>query len=140
MPRLKYFALKAFINGDNDLIYLKWLLNGINFVQNLKLLLKSDVLVEARCSIFQKLAFDANFIRQYCLPDSIPNLIDFQFYICFERQLSIDQIEKITNSFQTHRFFVDRQWTNVKCLFDRIKSCQHLISSFNHNVQFNDLT
>ena len=33
---------------------------------------------------------DADFIRQYCLPDRIINLIDFDFYVCSECQLSIE--------------------------------------------------
>ncbi|CAF3989632.1 unnamed protein product, partial [Rotaria sp. Silwood1] len=81
---------------------------------------------------------DANFIRQYCLPDTIPNLVDFNFYICSECQLSSNDIDKITNSFKIHPFFISHRWTNVNCLFDPIMSCQHLFSSFTNTFQFSN--
>lgn len=128
--------LKTFMDEDYDFIYLKWLLNRLNYVVKLQIYLKSDELLKTRCQTLWQSLFDANFIRHYCLPDSIPNLIDFAFYICFGCQLSSDNIQQITNSFQIHPFFLDRQWTNVKCLFDPIKSCQHLFSSYNNTYQF----
>ncbi len=114
---------------------MKWLLNNINYIEKLQLHLRSDKLIETRCQNILKSLIDANFIRQYCLPDIIPNLIDFNFYIYSKCQLSFNDIEKITNSFKIHSFFIEHQWTNVKCLFDPILSCQHLFSSFINKSQ-----
>ncbi|CAF4342475.1 unnamed protein product, partial [Rotaria sp. Silwood2] len=137
VPKLRYLSLQTFIYEDLQFVYLKWLLNNLNHVEKLRLHLKSDKLIETRCQKIWKTFIDANFIREYCLPDTIPNLIDFNFYICSECQLSFNDIEKIINSFKIHSFFILHQWTNVKCLFDPIMSCQHLFSSSN-TVQFSD--
>ena len=118
-----------------EFVYLKWLLNNFNYIEKLQLHLKSDKLTVTRYENIWKSLVDANFIRQYCLPDTICNLIDFNFYICSGCQLSYKDIDKITNSFKIHSFFIDHQWTNVKCLFDPIISCQHLFSSFTNTLQ-----
>ncbi len=107
----------------------------MNYVEKLQLHLKSAKQIESTCQNIWESLIDANFIRQYCLPDIIPNLIYLDFYICSECQLSFNDIEKITNSFKIHSFFIERQWTNVKCLFDPIMSCQHLFSSFTNTFQ-----
>ena len=109
---------------------MKWLLNNINYVEKLQLQLRSDKLIETRHQNILKSFIDATFIRQYCLPDTIPNLIDFNFNICSQCQLSYNDIEKIINSFKIDSFFISHQWTNVKCLYDSIMSSQHLFSSF----------
>ncbi|CAF3948420.1 unnamed protein product [Rotaria sp. Silwood2] len=72
---------------------------------------------------------DANFIRQYCMPDTVINLTHLDFYIRSKCESSMNNIEKIIHSFKTHRFFIDHGWTNVKCSFDPIMSYQHLSSS-----------
>ncbi len=113
-----------------EFIYLKWLLNNLNYVKKLQVHIKSGKLIDRECQYIWKSLIDANFIRQYCLPDTIPNLIDFNFYICSQCQLSYDDIEKIINSFKIHSFFIEHQWTNVKCLYDSVMSSQHLFSSF----------
>ncbi|CAF4363021.1 unnamed protein product [Rotaria sp. Silwood2] len=138
IPKLRCFSLKTFINNDSNIIYLKWLLNNINYVEKLELQLRSDKLIETRHQNILKSFIDASFIRQYCLPDTISNLIYFDFYICSECQLSFNDVERITNSFKIHSFFIDHQWTNVKCLFDPIMSSQHLFSSFNNTSQISD--
>ena len=112
VPKLRYFSLKCFIYTDLEFVYLKWLLNNFNYIEKLQLHLRS---IETRCQNIWKSFIDANFIRQYCLPDTISNLIYFDFYICSQCQLSFNDIEKITNSFKIHPVFVDHQWTNVKC-------------------------
>jgi hypothetical protein len=117
---------------------LKWLINNINFVKKLQVHLKGKKLIDTKCENLGKYLIDANFIRQYCLPDSIPNLIDFDFYICLRCELSSDEISEIINSFKIHSFFISHQWTNVKCLFDSIMSCQHLFSSFINIFQSSD--
>ncbi len=119
-----------------EFVYLKWLLNNINYVKKLRLHLRNDKLKETRCQNIWKSLIDANFIRQYCLPDIIPNLIDFDFYICSQCQLPFNDIEKQTNSFKIHPFFLDHQWTNVKYLFDPIMSSQHIFSCFTNSSQF----
>jgi uncharacterized protein YlzI (FlbEa/FlbD family) len=106
----------------------------LNYVQKLQLDLKKEKEIEPTSEKIWKSLIDANFIRQYCLPDTIINLINFNFYICSECQLSFNDIEKITNSFKIHSFFIEHQWTNVKCFFDPIMSCQHLFFSFSQNV------
>ncbi|CAF3353066.1 unnamed protein product [Rotaria sp. Silwood1] len=130
IPKLQCFSLKNFIDDDLEFSYLKWLLNNLNFVKKLQIYIKSVKLDDRKCQNIWKCLIDANFIRQYCLPDRIPNLIDFNFYICSQCQLSYDGIEKIINSFKIHSFFISHQWTNVKCLYDSIMSCQHFFSSF----------
>ncbi len=109
-----------------------------NYVEKIQVHLKSYILIETKSQNIWKSFIDANFIRQYCLPDTIPNLIDFNFYICQHCQLSYNDIERITDSFKIHPFFISHQWTNVKCLFDPIMSCQHLFSSFINTSQISD--
>ncbi|CAM4816055.1 unnamed protein product [Rotaria magnacalcarata] len=138
VPKLRYFTLKTFIYTDLEFIYLKWLLNNFNYVEKLKLHLKSDEIIETKSKNIWKSFIDANFIRQYCLPDIIINLKDFNFYICRQCQLTISDIENITNSFKIHPFFIAHQWTNVKCLFDPIMSYQHLFSSFTKMLEFSN--
>ncbi|CAF4466902.1 unnamed protein product [Rotaria socialis] len=138
IPKLRYFSLKSFIGDDLDFIYLKWLLNNINYIEKLQLHIKNEELIETRCQNIWKSLIDANFIHQYCLSDIIPNLIYFDFYICYECQLPFNDIGKIVNSFKIHSFFIEHQWTNVKCLFDPITSCQHLFSSFTNTFQSSD--
>ncbi len=138
IPKLRYFSLKTFIYQDPEFIYIKSLLNNLNYIEKLQLHIKNDKLIETRCQNIWKSFMDANFIRQYCLPDIIPNLINFDFYICSQCQLSLDDVEKITNSFKIHSFFIDHQWTNVKCLFDPIMSCQHLFSYSTNAFQSSD--
>ncbi|CAF2983536.1 unnamed protein product, partial [Rotaria sp. Silwood2] len=138
VPKLRYLSLQTYINEDFEFIYLKWFLNNLNHIEKLRLYLKSGKLNENRCQKIWKSFIDANFIREYCLPDTIPNLIYFNFYICSECQLSFNDIEKIINSFKIHSFFISYQWTNVKCLFDPILSCQHIFSSFSKRIQSSD--
>ena len=118
-----------------EFLYLKWLLNSVNYVEKLQIYLRNEqknILI--RAEIWKSL-IDANFIRQYCLPDTTINLIHFDFYICSECQLTLEDMEKIIHSFQIHSFFASHQWTNVKCLFDPIMSCQHIISCFCNKFQ-----
>ncbi|CAF4496811.1 unnamed protein product, partial [Rotaria sp. Silwood2] len=138
IPKLRYFSLKTFICEDKEFVYLKRLLNNLNYVEKLQVHLKSDKLIETRCRNIWKSVIDANFIRQYCLPDKIINLINFDFYIYSQCQLSSNDIKRIINSFKIHSFFVDHKWTNVKCLFDPIIECQHLFSCFTNTLQFSD--
>ena len=120
--------LKSFILNDSQFIYLKWLLNNMNHIEKLKISLSGDK-VWRDDQIIWKSLIDANFVRQYCLPDKMINLIDFDFYICSKRQLSLIDIEKIINSFQIDSFFIEHQWTNVKCFYDENNSDQHLFST-----------
>ncbi|CAF1400525.1 unnamed protein product [Rotaria sordida] len=130
IPKLRCFTLKTFINNDLEFVYLKWLLNNLNYGEKLEIQLKNENKIGRTSQNIWKCLIDANFIRQYCLPDRIINLINFNFYICSECQLSLNDIEKITNSFKIHSFFIDYKWTNVECLFDPIMSCQHIFSYF----------
>ena len=134
---MKCFTLKSCVYNDLEFTYLKWLLNNINHVTKLDIHLYNDN-VWGKDQTIWKSIIDANFIRQYCLPDQMINLRDFQFYICIRYQLLISDIEKIKNSFRIDPFFISHQWTNVKCLFDPIMSCQHLFSSFNNTFQSSD--
>ena len=129
MPKLRHFSLKTFIFTNEGFVNLKWLLNNFNYIEKLQLHLKSNRDIEEPNQNIWKSFIDANFIRQYCLPDVVLNLIDFDFYICSQCQLSFHDIERITNSFKSHSFFIEHQWTNVKCLFDPVMSCQHLFSA-----------
>ncbi|CAF3970643.1 unnamed protein product, partial [Rotaria sordida] len=128
LPNLRHFTLKTFILNDVQFVYLKWLLNNLNHVQKLKLRLGSENLCRTD-QIIWKSYIDANFVQQYCLPDIINNIIDFDFYICFYCQLLSIDVEKVINSFRYHSLFINRQWTNIKCFYDPIVSYQHLFST-----------
>jgi hypothetical protein len=111
---------------------LKWILNNLNHIEKFKLHLQIHTMYSD--GNFKEYVVDANFIRQYCLPDILINIKHFQFYIVSQCQLlSSNNIEKIINSFKTHQFFIDHQWINVNCVFDPFKSYQHLSSSSNIN-------
>ncbi|CAF2008457.1 unnamed protein product, partial [Rotaria magnacalcarata] len=71
LPKLRYFSLKTFIYDDREFIYLKWLLNNLNYIEKLQLHLKNDRLDERKSQEIWKSLIDANFIRQNCLPDRI---------------------------------------------------------------------
>ena len=58
------------------------LVKSKNYVEKLELHLKSYAFIKTKSQNIWKSFIDANFIRQYCLPDTTPNLIDFNFYIC----------------------------------------------------------
>ena len=79
--------------------------------------MKNDTLYETNKAIW-KSVIDANFIRRYCLPDEVINLRNFDFYIFSKCKVTMIDIEKIINSFKIHPFFVDHQWTNIKCFFE----------------------
>ncbi|CAF3898369.1 unnamed protein product [Rotaria sp. Silwood1] len=129
VPKLQYFILRTFIDNDLEFVYLKWILNNLNHIQKLKLRLGNTDTNRTDAVIWNSVV-DANFIRQYCMPDIATNLIDFDFYISSKcQQLSVNSVETIINSFKIHPFFIDRQWTNVTCFFDPIISDQHLSSS-----------
>ncbi|CAF2052473.1 unnamed protein product [Rotaria magnacalcarata] len=130
VSKLRFFSLKALINNDGGFHCLKWLLNNLNYVEKLQIHLKGDGFDERKSQTIWKSFIDANFVRQYCLPDTIINLIHFDFYICSQGELSFNDIEMIKNSFRNHSFFLYYQWTNVNCLFDPIMSYQHIFSSF----------
>ncbi|CAF1391778.1 unnamed protein product, partial [Rotaria sordida] len=101
LPNLRHFTLKTFILNDVQFVYLKWLLNNLNHVQKLKLRLGSENLCRTD-QIIWKSYIDANFVQQYCLPDIINNIIDFDFYICFYCQLLSIDVEKAFNQLKTN--------------------------------------
>ncbi|CAF3326532.1 unnamed protein product [Rotaria socialis] len=108
VPKLKCFILKGHIFDDLEFMYLKWLLNNVNHVRKLKIYLESGEIFRTDQSIW-KSVIDANFVRQYCLPDEVVNLIDFDFYICSKRQLAVGDIEHIVTSFKINSFFIKHQ-------------------------------
>ncbi len=131
---MKCFILKSRIDNDLEFLYLKWLLNNVSHIHKLQISLKSEEVYRTDQMIW-KSVIDANFIRQYCLPDKIINLIDFDFYICSKCQLFLVDIEKIIDSFKINSFFIEHQWTNVKCFYDENKSCQHIFFSTQNKSQ-----
>ena len=82
---------------------------------------------------------DANFIRQYCLPDIIDNLSDFDFYISSSCQLSLNGVADIIESFQVNSFYINRRWTDVKCVYEWNSSRQYIYSSDNKIELFDGL-
>jgi hypothetical protein len=66
------------------------------------------------------------------MPDIAIHLISFDFYILSECKLPMNNTEQIIDSFTTHPFFIDKQWTNVKCIFDAKMLYQHLSSSMTY--------
>ena len=124
--------------NDYEFIYLKWVLNRLNYLQKLQIHLKNDTTYRADQSIWRS-RMDANFIRQHCLPDIVYNLIDFDFYVCSSYELSLKDVEDIINSFKIDSFYITHRWTNVKCFYDPNSSCQHLFSSDNTIQLFDGL-
>ncbi|CAF3868350.1 unnamed protein product [Rotaria sp. Silwood1] len=138
VPQLKSFTLESFVENDLQFAYLKWLLNNINHVIKLEIHLYYDGIWRNHQTIWKSF-IDANFIRQYCLPDEIINIRDFDFYICAQCQLSSSDIEQIRNSFKIDSFFILHQWTNVKCFYDECLSYQHIFSSNLKRFSFREL-
>ncbi|CAF4141865.1 unnamed protein product [Rotaria sp. Silwood2] len=143
VPNLQCFTLKTYVDNDFEFAYLKWILNNVNHVEKLKIHLINSSLYGTDNVIWNSV-IDANFIRQYCMPDRVINLTHFNFRIISKCKLPINNIEKIIQSFKIHPFFIDHQWTNVKCFFDPIESDQYLSSSmiykprfFNNYIYFN---
>ena len=131
--------MKSHIHNNFEFVYLKWLLNNVNHVKKLEIRLYSGDIWK-QDPMTGKSFISANFIRQYCLPDAIINLKDFRFYICAKCQLRSNDIEKIIKEFQTNSFFIDHQWTNIKCFYDKNKSNQHIFSSiFDKDRNFDNL-
>ncbi len=128
MSKLRCFILKTIIKNDLGFSYLKCLLNNLNHVQKLQLRLGIKPSYTDNTSIW-KSGVDANFIRQCCMPDVVTNLTHFNFFIILEDQLRSSKVQNIVSSFQNHSFFLDRQWTNVRCLFDSTITYQYLFSS-----------
>lgn len=121
--------MKSSIDDDIEFSYLKWILNNVNYVKKLKLQLYIINGLETNQSIC-KSPIDANFIRQYCLPNEIVNVEDFYFYIYTKcKLLLLNDINKIINSFKINTFFTDHQWSNVQCFYDKSRSYQHIYSS-----------
>jgi len=132
--------LKSYIYNDIEFGYLKWLLNNLNHITNLKIYLRSPQ-INRPDQIIWKSVIDANFIRQYCLPDKIINLKYFYIYIGREYQLSVDDIENINNSFKIDSFFISHQWTNIRCFYDENILYQHIFSSnLNELEHYNSLS
>lgn len=131
MPKLQSFTLKTQVAGDFEFVYLKWILNNLNYIQKLKLHLD----INYRSGM--KTAIDANFIHRHFMPDITIYLIHFDFYISTRFKLSTDNdIEKIIQSFQIHPCFIDHQWTNVKCFVNPINSFQEISSYIVHKPKF----
>jgi hypothetical protein len=130
---LKCFSLKSYIKGNEEFRYLKWLLNNVHHVRTLHLCLESESAYRQGHSLWGSL-IDAHFVRQYCLPDVIPNLIDFKFSLTWECPMSVDDIAKIRHSFQTDPFFVGRHWSKIQCFYDPGYRRQRLFSSWSFNT------
>lgn len=126
---MNYFTLKTIIASDIELDYLKWILNNLNHIEKLKVHLQINPMFSFENSTVKVHVVDANFIRQYCLPDIITNIKIFHFYIKSPCQFISNIIEKIINSFKVDQFFISRQLTNVTCFNDSIMSYQYLSSS-----------
>ncbi|CAF4995354.1 unnamed protein product, partial [Rotaria sp. Silwood1] len=124
MSKLKCFALESAIDDYLQLVYLKWILNNINYIDKLKV----DLYIKNLMNVNE--VINAKSLRKYCMPDILINLIDFDFYIILKcRLLFPNDIQKIIDSFETDNFFSDHHWTNIKCFFDPIFSCQHISST-----------
>ncbi|CAF1326804.1 unnamed protein product [Rotaria magnacalcarata] len=97
IPKLRCFSLNISIDNNREFTYLKWLLNNVNYVEKLEIHRKNYERQKTESSNIWKSFIDANFVRQYYLPDKIINLIDFNFYICSQYELSTDDIETTIN-------------------------------------------
>ncbi|CAF1082255.1 unnamed protein product [Rotaria sordida] len=124
---------KSLIVNDLEFGYLKWILNNVNHVKKLEINLHSGYIWN-RNDIIWRSFIDANFIRQYCLPDRIINLKDFRFYICANCQLSSNDIFRTINSFKIDSFFIDHQWTDVKCFYNENISMEYQVKGSADNL------
>lgn len=130
------FALKSFAKKDLEFSYLKWLFNNLNHIEKFRLHLQIHRLYSSSDVVIREYVVDANFIRRYCLPDTIVHIKDFQFYIVSECQLISNNIQQIINSFKIHQDFIDRKWINIACFYDPLMSYQHISSSMATKLQF----
>ncbi|CAF1480169.1 unnamed protein product [Adineta steineri] len=137
VSKLKCFTLKSVVSNDLEFAYLKWLLNNVNHIEKLHIHLRSKDYFE-RDEIIWNSIIDANFVYKYCLPDEIINLRQFHFYIISKCKPLKNTNDEIIHSFKIHPFFLNRQWTNVKCFVDPIISYQHLSSSLTYKMKFYD--
>jgi hypothetical protein len=116
------------IHYDFQLYDLKWILDNLSHVRKVKLRLNING-TGKRDPVINESLVDANFVRKYLISDVITNLTHFDFYIISKCQLFLsNNTQRIINSFKIHPFFIQRQWTNVKCFFDS-KMYHHLSSS-----------
>lgn len=128
--------MKTEVFNNLEFGYLKWLLNNLNYVINLKLNLSSTTSVSKANQSIWKSVIDANFILKYCLPDEIINLKYFDFYICKSCNISKNDMKQAINSFKIHKFFIDHQWTNVDGFYDERLSYEHIFSYNPNNFQY----
>lgn len=118
-----------------EFAYLKWILNNLNYIERLSIDLESPNFLKTDDIVWNSIV-DADFVYQYCLPDDIITLKEFDFYIrCGCKSLK-KTTDEIIYSFRIHPFFFNRQWTNIKCLYDPVSSYQHLSSSSIRQVEF----
>jgi hypothetical protein len=116
------------IHYDFQLYDLKWILDNLSHVRKVKLRLNING-NRKRNPVINESLVDANFVRKYLISDVSTNLTHFDFYIISICQLYLsNNTQKIINSFKIDPFFIQRQWTNVKCFFDS-KMYHHLSSS-----------
>jgi len=123
------FILKCYIYSNEQLYYLKWLFNNLNHVKKVQLYVGINDMYQRNSLITNYTDVAANFIEKYFISDTKINLIHLDFYIISKCKFSLNNEEKILNSFKINSFFVEHQWTNVNYLFDSIKSYQYLSSS-----------
>ena len=109
-------------------MYLKWILNNVNYTKKIKLHLQINVTYENN-SMNEYNVPDANFVHRYCMPDTFINLVDFHFYIVSKCKLLSSVSQRIINSFKNYPYFIGRNWINVKCYYDPIMLYQHVSSN-----------
>ncbi|CAF4062206.1 unnamed protein product, partial [Rotaria sordida] len=129
VEKLTDFILKCYIYSNEQLYYLKWLFNNLNHVKKVQLNVRINDMYQRNSLITNYTDVDANFIEKYFISDIKINLIHLNFNIISKCKYSLNNKEKILNSFKINSFFVEHQWTNVNYLFDSIKSYQYLSSS-----------
>ncbi|CAF4654238.1 unnamed protein product, partial [Rotaria socialis] len=88
------------VHDNDELIYLKWIVNQMSYIEKLKIHLDLKKSKTINCVI------DGHFVHKYCMPDILINLINFDFYIVSKCifLLSTNDIEKIIDSFKTDRY------------------------------------
>jgi hypothetical protein len=124
MPKLKSFTLISRLIGNNQLVYLKSLLNKVNYIEKLNIRLDIKMLRNETCLI------DIDFFRKYCLPDILIHLIEYDFYIVSKCEFLFEtDIRSLIDSFQSDPFFIHRHWINIECFFDPVLSYQHISSN-----------
>ena len=113
--------MKSILVDQSELMYLKSILERMNYICELKVRLYTEENISYHNLINEK------FVHQYCMPDVNVILIIFDCYLISKCHYYYrHSLEDILHSFQENLLLFDRFWKNIRCYYDPIFFCQHL--------------